>query len=43
MYIATSLSLKDVNNISGVGVTMDTLIEKYMKMILSDGTLFMFK
>ena len=35
-YLATMISLKNVNNIVGVRVTMDTLIEKAMRVILSD-------
>ena len=42
-YVATILSLKDVNNISGVRVTMDTSMVKAMKMILSDRTIFKFE
>ena len=34
--------LKDVNNISGVVVTMDTLIEKAVNVILRDRKLFKF-
>ena len=41
--LESKLSLKYVKNILGVRVTMDTLIEKAMNLILSDGTLFKFK
>ena len=41
--LETILYLKDVNNISGVSVTMDTLIEKVMNVILSDGIVFNFR
>ena len=41
--LATILSLKDVNNIAGVCMTMYTLIEKAMNVVLSDGTDFKFK
>ena len=37
------LSFKDANNITGVCVTMYTSIEKAMKTILRDGTVFKFK
>ena len=40
---ATIISLKDVNNISGLCVTMDTSIENNTDVILSDGTVFKFK
>ena len=40
--LATVLSLKDVNNITGVHVTMNTLIEKSMSVILGDGVVFKF-
>ena len=42
-YLAKITSLKDVNNIAGVHVTIDTLIEKYMNVILSYGTVFKLK
>ena len=42
-YLPTILSLKYVNNILGVRVTMDTLMKKFMNVILSDGTIFKFK
>ena len=38
--LATIISLKYVNNIPRVRVTMDTSIEKTMNIILSDGTVF---
>ena len=41
--LETILSLKYVNNIPGVRVNIDTLIEKAMNVILSDGTVFNFK
>ena len=41
--LATILSLKYVNKIIGVRVTMDTSIEKAMHVILSDVTVFKFK
>ena len=41
--LATILSLKDVNNIPGVCVTMDISIEKAMNVIMRDGTVFKFK
>ena len=41
--IAKIISLKYVNNIAGMRMTMDTNIEKAMNIILSDGTVFMFK
>ena len=40
--LETILSLKDVNNIPGVRVTMDTSIEKATNVILRDGTVFRF-
>ena len=42
-YLATIISLKDVNNIPGVRVTMYTSIEKDMNVILRGGTVFKFK
>ena len=42
-YLAIILSLKYVNNIVGVRVTMDTSIEKAMNVILKYGTVFNFK
>ena len=42
-YLTTILSLKYANNIPVVRVTMDTLIEKAMNLILGDGTVFKFK
>ena len=42
-YLVTLIYLKDANNISGVRVTIDTLIENTMNMILSDGTVFKFE
>ena len=41
--IASILSLNYVNKIPGVCVTMDTLIEKAMSMIMRDGTVLKFK
>ena len=41
--LATIISLKDVNNIPGVHVTMDTSIEKAMNVIIIDGTIFKVK
>ena len=41
--LATIIYLKDVNNIPGVSVTMNTSIEKAMNVILRDGTVFKFK
>ena len=40
--LATIPSLKDVNNIPVVRVTMDTSIEKTMNMIMKDGIVFKF-
>ena len=40
--LATIISLKYVNNIPGVRVTMDTSIEKVVNVILKDGTVFKF-
>ena len=37
-YLAKTMSLKYVNNIPGVRVTMDTSIDKAMNVILRDGT-----
>ena len=42
-YLATILSLKYVNNIAGVRVTIDTLVENFMNVTMSDGTVFKFK
>ena len=42
-YLATKISLKDVKNISGVRVTMYTMIEKCKKLITSDGTVLNIK
>ena len=42
-YLAIILSLKYVNSIVGVRVTMDTSIEKAMNVILKYGTVFNFK
>ena len=42
-YLAAIISLKDVNNIIGVLVTMYTLIAKAVHVIMSDGTAFKFK
>ena len=36
--LATIISLKDVNSITGMRVTMDTSIEKDMHVVLRDGT-----
>ena len=41
-YLAKVLSLKYVNNIPGVYVTMDSSIEKAMNVILRYGTVFKF-
>ena len=41
--LETILSLRDVNNIAGVSVTLDTSIEKSMNVILSDQTVFKIK
>ena len=41
--LSTMIYFKDVNNITGVRVTMDTSIEKAMNMILRYGTVFKFK
>ena len=41
--LLTVISFKDVNNIIGVRVTMDTSIEKAMNTILRYGTVFKFK
>ena len=42
-YLATILSLKYVNKIPGVFVSMDILIEKYVNIILRYGMGFKFK
>ena len=42
-FLATTISLKYENNVPGVHVTMDTLIEKAVNVILKDGTIFKFK
>ena len=41
--LVTILSLKYVNNIPGVGVTMYSSIKKAMNVILRDGTVLKFK
>ena len=41
--LSTILSLKDVSNISGLRMTMDTSIEKVINVVLSDGTVLKFK
>ena len=42
-YLAILLYIKDVNNIPGVRVTMDTLIDKSINVILREVTVFNFK
>ena len=42
-YLATILSLKYVNKIPGLRVTMDTLVDKAMNVILGDGAALKFK
>ena len=42
-YLVTILSLKDLNNIPGMGMNMYMLIEKAMNVILRCGTIFKFK
>ena len=41
--LATVISLKDLNNVAGVCVTMDKFMAKAMNVILSDGTFFKVK
>ena len=41
--LAIVFSLKDMNNIPGGRVTMDTLIDKAMSMIMRYGTVFKLK
>ena len=42
-YLEVILYLKYVNNILGVRVTVDKLIDNYMAVILKDGTVLKFK
>ena len=42
-YLAKILSLKDLKNIPGICVTMDTSIDNYVNVVIKYGTVFRFK